>query len=362
VNVAMIGAALWLTAPLDALSLDTVLALVVGALAGSLLQLGANVWALQRAELLPPPTIAPRDPDVRHALRLMLPLLAGLGVYQLNILLSRMLASFLPPGSQSYLSYGQRVVEIPQGMFALAVASAALPTLSALRAAGKHEELLGLFRVSLRMTAFVAIPSSVALFVLAEPTVATLFGRGAFGPTQVQETAQSLAYQALGVCAFAGVRTVIPMFAAHHETRAPVVCSALNLAAFLALALGLMGPLLHVGLAVANTAAGFVQLGALLLWLRRLTGPLGLRSVAVSALRTLLSSGVMAAVVVGLEAVLQVAQVQGELSRILAFLLLVGAGGLAFLAAAALLRSPELGQLKDSLRRRRRPPAATPPP
>jgi len=291
----------------------------------------------------------------------MLPLFAGLGVYQLNILLSRMLASFLPVGSQSYLSYGQRVVEIPQGMFALAVASAALPTLSALRAAGKRDELVGLFRVSLRMTAFVAIPSSVALFVLAEPTVATLFGRGAFGAGHVHETAQSLAYQALGVCAFAGVRTVIPMFSAHHETRAPVVCSALSLAAFLGLALSLMGPMLHVGLAVANSAAGFVQLGALLLWLRRLTGPLGLRSVAVSSLRTLLASAAMAAVVTGLDRMLQVALVQGELRRVLAYLALVVVGVLSFLAAASLLRCPELAQLRNSLRRRRGSETATPP-
>ena len=91
-----------------------------------------------------------RDPDVRRALALMGPLVLGLGVYQLNMLLSRLFTSFLPVGSQSYLNYGMRVVEIPQGMFALALASAALPALARLRSQGKTGELLALFHDSLQ--------------------------------------------------------------------------------------------------------------------------------------------------------------------------------------------------------------------
>ena len=82
--------------------------------------------------------------------------------------------------------------------------------------------------------------------------------------------------QALGVWAVACVRSVVPMFAAHQDTRTPVRASAANLVIFLALSALLMGPLDHVALAIANSVAAVVQLGLLLLWLRKHTGPLGL--------------------------------------------------------------------------------------
>src|SRR5262249_4946165 len=148
-----------------------------------------------------------------------------------------------PIGAQSYLNYGQRVIEVPQGMFALAVASAALPTLARLHSEGKREELLALFRDSLRLTLFVSLPASLFLIALAEPTAAVLFERGMFGREQVFETGKSLAVQAAGVWSVAAVRTTVPMFAAFGDTRTPVKASAVNLVIFLALCVTLMGRL-----------------------------------------------------------------------------------------------------------------------
>src|SRR5690606_16649325 len=101
--------------------------------------------------------------------------------------------------AQSYIWYGQRLVEIPQGMFALAIAGASLPTLSDLRARGDLDRLRELFAYALRLTLFLAIPSALLLGVLAEPIVAVAFGRGAFERADVLETARSLAWQAAGV-------------------------------------------------------------------------------------------------------------------------------------------------------------------
>lgn len=352
-NIAMIAAPFVLASSMPQLGLPPILALAFGALVGGVLQIVVQLPALKKAGLLPGPELALRDPDVRRSLSLMGPLALGLGVYQLNMLFSRLGASYLPAGSPSYLSYGQRVIEIPQGMFALAVASAALPTLTRLRNEGKHDELLALFRYSLRLTLFIAIPASVALFALAEPIAALLLGRGAFKTVQIIETGRSLAIQGLGVWAVAGVRSVIPMFAAHQDTRTPVRASAVNLVTFLAGMALLIGPFDHVGIAAANSLAAAVQLTVLLYMLRKHTGPLGIGEVLRSGARVLVASLGMAIVAHFAAARFDWRQPGGELLRVVHFTFVGAVAVLTFVALALLLRSPELAELVRTVRRRR---------
>ena len=159
-NVSQVLAPFVFTAPAIALGLPPVGALVLGALVGGLLQVVVQWPALARVGMLLRPRFALGDPAVREALGRMAPLTFGLGVYQVNVMLSRNLASGLVEGSQSYLNYGQRLVEIPQGMFAVAIASAALPTLADLRARGKLDELKRTFTYALRSALFVALPAT----------------------------------------------------------------------------------------------------------------------------------------------------------------------------------------------------------
>jgi len=350
-NVAMIGAPFLLLPLTDALSMPAILALAIGALAGGVLQLGAQLPSLRALGLLLKPQRGLRDPQVRKALALMGPLVFGLGIYQINMLLSRLFASLLPEGSQSYLNYGQRVIEIPQGMFALALASATLPTLARLRSERKHDELLALFRYSLRLTMFIAIPSSVALFVLAEPVSAVLFGRGAFSATHVAETARSLAFQAAGVWAVAGVRAVVPMFSAHEDTRTPVRASTVNLVIFLGTTLALMGALNHVAIALGNSIAAAAQLSFLLWALRKKLGPLGLREVAKSGLRTSVAAACMGVSAWALARMVAWTH-SSELLRACALVVVTAAGVLAFFVASLALGSPELKELAMAVRRR----------
>ncbi len=86
-----------------------------------------------------------------------------------------------------------------------------------------------LFAFALRLNLFVAVPATVLLVLLAEPTVVVLFGRGEFDAAHVHETARSLAWQSAGIWSVAAVRTVVPMFHAYNDTRTPVICSAVNL-------------------------------------------------------------------------------------------------------------------------------------
>jgi putative peptidoglycan lipid II flippase len=353
-NVALIAAAFTLVGPAEALGLPTVGALALGALLGGALQLLAQ-WPSQRgAGLLRRPILDLRDPAVKKTLALMVPVLAGFGVYQLNTIVGRSLLSFLAEGAQSYIWYGMRVVEIPQGVFALAIAGASLPTLSDLRARGDLARIRELFGYSLRLTLFLGIPSTFLLAVLAEPIIAVGFGRGAFARADVLETAQSLGWQAAGVWGIASVRTVLPFYYAYNDTRTPVVASAVNLVVFTAVAAGLMQLYGHVGVAMALSAAGIAQLGTLLALLRRKVGVLGLRRVVVSALRIAVASGASAASASGVARLGDWSRGGNHLPNVGVLGAACVVAGLVYLLVARVLRAPELDDVLAAVRRRAR--------
>jgi putative peptidoglycan lipid II flippase len=354
-NVALIAAPLTMIPVAIAVGLAPIGALAIGALAGGLLQVIAQWPALARAKLwvAPRPTLS--DPAVRKAIRLLGPVAAGLGVYQINLMLSRTLASWLPEGSQAYLWFCARLVEIPQGMFAIAFATALLPTLSDFVARGEHDELRRTFAFATRSMLFVALPAAALLVVLAEPLVVSIFMHGAFGREEAVATARALAWQGAGVWAIGTVRVVVPFFHAHGDTRTPVLASALNLVVFAALGVALSGPMLHAGIAAAISAAGAVQLAMLVVMLRRKMGPLGLRDVAVSALRTGAASAAMAVAAWGIARMGRWDD-GADLRDYALLAAALGAGALAYLAAARAMRAPELDAVIAKLRRRR--PAA----
>jgi len=289
---------------------------------------------------------------VRKTLRLMVPMLAGFGVYQLNTMIGRSLLTFLPTGSQSYIWYGQRMVEIPQGMFALAIAAAALPSLSELRATGDFDRLRRMFGDALRLNLFLALPATVALIVLAEPIVAVVFGRGAFSRAHVLETVDSLRWQAAGIWAIASVRAVLPMFLAYHDTRSPVIASATNLLIFAPTAWFLMWELDHVGVAIALSLAGIAQLLMLLVMLRHKVGRLGLRAVSGGALKSLAASLAMGGYLYGMTGLSDWSRGGNDPKNIAVLAAAVIAGALIYAGCSWLLGSRELGYILAGVRRR----------
>lgn len=289
-NLAFIAAPFVFVPVVEAMGQPAVLGLGVAVLVGGALQVLAQWPSLRAAGIPVRVSWNPGDPRVREAFRLLLPLTLGLGIYQLNVMLSRLFASYLPEGALSHLWYAQRLVEVPQGMFGVAIASAALPHLSALRARGDRAGVIHTLHDALSLALFVAIPMSAILVALARPIVTVLFSRGEFDSGAADETARSLVWQALGVTAVAAVRVLVPVFHAHGETRSPVLASAANLGVFAALAWTLSRTMGHAGIAAAISAAGLVQCLLLGVSLQRKLGALGLRKLAPSVLRVLAAS------------------------------------------------------------------------
>jgi putative peptidoglycan lipid II flippase len=207
---------------------------------------------------------------VRRTLAVMAPGTVGAGVTQLNLLISTALASLLPGGSVSYLYYADRLNQLPLGVVGIAVGTAILPPLSRQLRLGHAADAIATQNRGVELALLLTLPAAVALALLATPILAVLFQRGAFGPADTAATAAALAAYAAGLPAFVLAKVLAPAFFARHDTATPVKVATAAMAANLCLTLVLMQFLAHVGIALATTAAGWLNaLTLLALLLRR---------------------------------------------------------------------------------------------
>lgn len=356
-NVAFIVCSLTLPGWLMATGRDGALALAAAVLIGGVLQVVAQWPSLKAIGYFERPSFEWSHPGVREALGRMLPVMFGMGVYYIDVVLARRFLSELGLGAQSYYGWALRLCDFPQGIFVMALQTAALPSLAKLSARGDLVELSRTYAFGMRLTLFVSI-AATALFVgLAEPLVVLLFQRGEFDALAARETARALVAQGAGIWLVASVRQLTSTYYALGDTRTPVIVAAIDLCVFIGLALLLRPSFGHVGIGMAVTGASLVQ--AVLLWfgLRKRLPTRRSREIAWSGARTVLAAG--AAVVVGRLLAQAVAGGSGALGLALPGLVGVFAFTAVFLLLSWGLRSDELLLVTSPLTRRwRKKPAA----
>ena len=292
-NIAMIGS-VFLIVPFMS---EPIVGLAIGVLVGGVMQLllqlpflvknGVVFW--QKAKIY--------HPGLKKVGRMLIPVILGGSVYQINILASTVMASLLGEGSITYLYFADRLIQFPLGIFAIAAGTAVLPSLSRLAAAKDFEALRATFQYALKFVFFITIPAMVGLILLREPIVALLFQRGEFDAQATQLTAYALLYYALGLWAFSGTRIVVATFFALQDTQTPVKAAVVSILANIVLGFILMGPLGHGGLALATSLASILNLGLLIRALKFRLGSLGWAGIVKSVGRTVLSSLAMGVVV-----------------------------------------------------------------
>ncbi len=211
-------------------------------------------------------------PGIFRIGRLMLPSVFGAAVYQINILIGTLLASFLAAGSISYLYYADRLVQFPLGVFAVAISTVALPSLSVMAGAGDMTGFKKTLNTSLSLTLFIALPSSAGLLGLSYPLIEVIFGRGEFSATAVQATSLALIGYSVGLPAFSCVRPLVSAFYALEDTRTPVKIAVVSLLVNIVLGILLMQKLEHFGLALAASISSWVNVLLLGTALRKKTG------------------------------------------------------------------------------------------
>lgn len=259
-NLVMIGAAIFLSPLMD----TPVMALAWGVFLAGALQLFFQLPFLMRLGLMPRPKVDYRNEGVRRVLRLMAPALFGVSVSQLNLLLDTVLASFLQTGSVSWLYYSDRLSELPLGVFGVAIGTVILPNLSRKHAAEAPGQFAATVDWAIRAVLLIGVPAALALCLLAEPLLATLFHYGEVTDRDVVMSAQSLRAYSLGLLAFMLIKVLAPGFFARQDTRTPVRIGVIAMVSNMVFNLALIVPLAHAGLALATSLSAW--LNATLLW------------------------------------------------------------------------------------------------
>jgi putative peptidoglycan lipid II flippase len=193
----------------------------------------------------------------------MLPALFGVSVAQINLLLDTVLASLLQPGSVSWLYYSDRLMELPLGVFGIAIATVILPGLSRQHAGQDSRAFALTLDWAVRMVLLIGIPAALALWVLAEPLLATLFHYGAMQTRDILLSAASLRAYALGLLAFMLVKVLAPGYFARQDMKTPVRYGVWAMAANMVFNLALVWHFQHVGLAMATAMSAFLNAGLL---------------------------------------------------------------------------------------------------
>jgi len=331
---------------------EPAVALALGVVAGGLLQLLVQVPALLRRGMPFGFALGFSHPGVRRVARLMVPAAAGVGIYQINVLVSTVFAS-QAEGWIAALYYADRLMEVALGVYAISVATVVLPVMAQQAAEKKLDEMRGTMTFALRNVAFIVVPAAVGLIVLASPLVRMLFEYKAFGATSTELTAWALLFYALGLPAFAAVRLVVQGFYAVQDTATPVRVAAVALVANVALCAVLVGTRLqHGGLALATSLASYLNVIILYLVFRRRLGAVDEGRLARSVARTAVAAAALGVICWLLRHELGLLESSGValVGRCLAT---VAAGLISYLAAAWLLRAEELGEVYTLITGRR---------
>jgi putative peptidoglycan lipid II flippase len=234
-----------------------------------------------------------RHPGLKRMSILLIPATMALAVNQINIVVSNILASYLPTGSITYLYYAMRLIQFPVGVFGVAMGMAVLPTLSEHAVRGDIQSLREDFSFALRLLFFITVPSMAALIALREPIVNLLFQRGNFDYAATQGTANALLFYSLGIWSIVGVRVITASFYAMQNTKTPVKIATVGMLSNILFSIVLMGPMKHSGLALANALASWLNFSLLFYFLRRRLKRIDARRIIKSFSKILLASLIM---------------------------------------------------------------------
>jgi putative peptidoglycan lipid II flippase len=274
-NVAWIGAALWLAPAFAARGIEPIYAIAAGVMIGGALQLAVQVPALARLGALPRIGLLPgaisaawRHPGVGRVLKQMAPALLGVSVAQLSLLINTQIASHVGVGAVSWLFYADRLMEFPTGLLGVALGVVLLPQLSARQARGEMEQYSALLDWGLRVVLLLSLPCAAALIVFPQALVSVLFHYGEFSAVDVQQTVRALMGYGVGLLGLVAVKVLAPGFYARQDIRTPVKIAITVLAATQLMNLVFVPWLGHAGLALSIGVGALVNAAWLLIGLR----------------------------------------------------------------------------------------------
>jgi len=343
-----------------------------GILAAGVLQLAIQLIALKRMEFPLRPVRQALHADVRRVARSMAPIVFGLAVLQINVLLDGLIAIGLAArdghetfslfgstirypmesGANVVLFYGNRLMQLPLGVFGIALATVSFPVFSRRAAQGDLDGLARSITDGLRLTLFIGIPAGVGLAVLRRPLVNVIFNYGAFDAHAAERTANVLLAYSVAIWAYCANHLLTRAFYSLQRNGTPARVAAAMVALNLALNLTLIWSLREAGLAAATAICAILQMVILFVLLKRHTPAITTRPLLDCAARCILAAAVMAAICLAVTALLPTQETAPSLTwRILRAVLPVAAGALTYGAITTALHMREMQLLRNALRR-----------
>ena len=262
--------------PDPTLAARAITGMAIGTLLGGFLQLAVQVPSLRRVGFRYRPLFDLTDPGVRQVMRLMGPATIGAAAVQVNVFVNNNFASYLGNGPVSWLNVAFRFMQLPIGLFGVALGTVTLAVVSRHGARGDDRSLARTVGQALELVALFCLPAAAGLAVIGVPVIGIIYEHGRFMPSDTAAAAQALGGYAVGLAGYAGIKVLAPVFYALGNTRTPMLVSVLSIAVNYALnwlfvrRLGFG----HLGLALATSAVALGNFGLLYVFLRRRIGPI----------------------------------------------------------------------------------------
>jgi putative peptidoglycan lipid II flippase len=311
------------------------------------------------------PILSFRDPGVKQVFRLMTPAILGTSAVQINVLVNTSFVSDIS-GAQSWLNCAFRLMQLPIGIFGVAVATAAIPALSKFAAQKDTQKFRETLGSSIRLVFLMTLPSACGLIVLGEPIIRLLYERGKFDALATNMTAWALAAYAIGLTGYAAIKIISPAFYALDDARTPMIISLASIVVnavagyvfrILLSDVGVTeqtpGGFGHVGVALATSTIALVNFLALLILLRRKIKRIEGGKILLSLVKIGIASAILSAVCYfSYLLLLNFFGAGNLLFRTIEVFVPIALGGGTFLIIAKLLGVTELNQAYNAFARK----------
>lgn len=325
-------------------------ALSIAVFIAGIVQVVWLVMACIRAQALPSLLWPKMSQKVKTMLLLMAPAAIGSGVQQLNLLVDVIIASHLS-GAVSFLYYADRIVELPIGMIGVAVGTALLPMLSKLIRQGERDAAIYRMNRGLEMVLLFGLPATFGLWIVADLIISVIYEHGAFSHSDATNTTNALFAFAAGLPAFLAVKIFAPGFYAAHDTKTPLRIALICVVVNLVLNLVLIHPFAHVGMAMATSAASWVNLILMVRILRKRGQYQPDLLLKARLLKMLTASGFMGFVLASLDQLLDPFMAHHAWQKPLLLALLLAVALFSYAGALLALKTVKISEVRQAFKR-----------
>jgi putative peptidoglycan lipid II flippase len=275
--------------------------LSIGVIVGGLLQLSLQIAVAYRKGYRFRFNLDWHHPAIKKIFTIMLPAVFGAGVYQFNQIIDLIIASYLEkdvPGAVASLEYANRLMQLPLGVFGIAISTAILPTLSLFLAEGKKAPYKKTLMQGYALVAFITLPAMAGLVILAEPIIVLILERGAFDAYSTSITVYPLIFYSLGILSYSAIKITVAAFFSLKDSKTPVVIATFILAFNLIQNLIYIQWMDHRALALSASIGAAIHWGILIHMIKKRLNAriLGVRRIIVPVAKTILATAIMASV------------------------------------------------------------------